>query len=61
MKEVKKINTKNVVWWINHLFNDYAQYARNKGYTKQADEVEDVRETAVAAVKAYYPKEEDEE
>ena len=48
-----EIDKKNVIWWINHLFNDYSQYARNKGYSKQADEAEKVRDSAIAAVKAY--------
>ncbi len=48
-----EIDKKNVIWWINHLFNDYAGYARNKGYTNEADEVEKARDTAIAAVRAY--------
>ena len=48
-----EINKKNVIWWVNHLFNNYGEHARRRGYTKQADEIEDARKTAIAAIRAY--------
>ena len=45
------MDTKNAVWWINHLCNDFKEYARARGYTKQANEVEEAQTMAVKALK----------